>query len=196
MSVDEEEARVPPGADLERYLRELAEFVGLGEVDAVAIRESAPAVLKHEAALTGALYDHFLRFPATARFFLAPDGTPDRTRIERRKHSLARWLKETAEAALTHDFAYYLLSIGIAHSHRDHGPGGKIPPQFMVAAMSLTQTALAGIFRDELGDPERALTAAVAWNKLLLLHLNVLLIGYLLPPRPAPREPAGPRGTP
>lgn len=195
MSVEEEEARVPPGADLERYLRELAEFVGLGEADAAAIRESAPAVLKHEAALTSALYEHFLRFPATARFFLTPDGTPDRTRIERRKHSLARWLKETAEAALTHDFAYYLLAIGISHSHRDHGPGGKIPPQFMVAAMSLTQTALAGIFRDELGDPERALAAAVAWNKLLLLHLNVLLIGYLLPPRPAPREPAGPRGA-
>lgn len=190
-----DDERIPPGADLERYLRELAEFVGLGEEDAAIIRASAPAVLKHEVALTSALYDHFLRFPATARFFLGPDGAPDRTRIERRKHSLARWLKETAEAALTHDFAYYLLSIGLSHSHRDYGPGGKIPPQFMVAAMSLTQTALAGIFREELGDPERALAAAVAWNKLLLLHLNVLLIGYLLPPRTTPREPAGPRGA-
>ena len=190
-----DDERVPPGADLERYLRELAEFVGLGEADAAIIRASAPAVLKHEVALTSALYDHFLRFPATARFFLGPDGAPDRTRIERRKHSLARWLRETAEAALTHDFAYYLLSIGLAHSHRDYGPGGKIPPQFMVAAMSLTQTALAGIFREELGDPERALAAAVAWNKLLLLHLNVLLIGYLLPQSTTPREPAGPRGA-
>jgi len=133
---------------------------------------------------------HFITPPSspirfTARFFLGPDGAPDRTRIDRRKHSLARWLRETAQAALTHDFAYYLLSVGLAHSHRDHGPGGKIPPQFMVAAMSLTQTALARIFRDELGDPAAALDAAVAWNKLLLLHLNVLLIGYLLPPRKA-----------
>jgi len=178
-----DDERVPPGADLERFLRELAEFVGFDDADAAAIRASAPAVLKHEAALTSALYEHFLRFPATARFFLGPDGAPDRTRIERRKHSLARWLRETAEAALTHDFAYYLLSVGLAHSHREYGPGGKIPPQFIVAAMSLTQTALAGIFRDELGDPTRALAAAVAWNKLLLLHLNVLLLGYLLPPR-------------
>jgi hypothetical protein len=191
MSAGEEE-RVPPGADLERYLRELAEFVGLSETDAAVIRASAPAVLKHEAALTSALYEHFLRFPATARFFLGPDGAPDRTRIDRRKHSLARWLRETAQAALTHDFAYYLLSIGLAHSHRDYGPGGKIPPQFMVAAMSLTQTALAGIFRDELGDPEKALEAAVAWNKLLLLHLNVLLIGYLLPPKTTARPSAPP----
>ncbi len=180
-----DDERVPPGADLERYLRELAEFVGLDETDAAVIRASAPAVLKHEAALTSALYEHFLRFPATARFFLGEDGAPDRTRIERRKHSLARWLRETAQAALTHDFAYYLLSVGLAHSHRDYGPGGKIPPQFMVAAMSLTQTALAGIFREELADAERALTASAAWNKLLLLHLNVLLLGYLLPPPPS-----------
>ena len=190
-----EDERVPPGADLERFVRELAEFVGLDEADGAMIRASAPAILKHEVALTGALYDHFLRFPATARFFLGPDGEPDRTRIERRKHSLARWLRETAEAALTHDFSYYLLSIGIAHSHRDYGPGGKIPPQFMVAAMSLTQTALAGILRDEMGDPAQALAAAVAWNKLLLLNLNVLLLGYLLPQRATPREPAGPRGA-
>ena len=56
MSVGDEEARVPPGADLERYVRELAEFVGLDEADAAVIRQSAPAVLKHEATLTGALY--------------------------------------------------------------------------------------------------------------------------------------------
>ena len=194
MSVGDEE-RVPPGADMEGYLRGLAEFVGLDEADAAAIRASAPAVLEHEEALTTALYERFLRFPATARFFLGADGAPDGARIERRKHSLARWLRETAQAALTHEYAYYLLSMGIAHSHRDYGPGGKIPPQFMVAAMSLTQTALAGIFRDELGDAERALAASVAWNKLLLLNLNALLVGYLLPPRTTPREPTGPRGA-
>ncbi|MGH7396906.1 MAG: protoglobin domain-containing protein, partial [Candidatus Rokuibacteriota bacterium] len=81
-----DDERVPPGPDLERYVRELAEFVGLDEADAVAIRASAPAILKHEAALTTALYEHFLRFPATARFFLGPDGAPDRARIDRRKH--------------------------------------------------------------------------------------------------------------
>ena len=194
MSGDDEQL-VPPGADMQGYLRELAEFVGFDDADAAAIRASAPAVLQHEEALTTALYDHFLRFPATARFFLGSDGAPDRARIERRKHSLARWLRETAQAAVSHEYAYYLLSMGIAHSHRDYGPGGRIPPQFMVAAMSLTQTALAAIFRDEMGDPPRALAASMAWNKLLLLNLNALLVGYLLPPRTPPREPAGPRSA-
>ena len=175
--------RVHPGADMERFVREQMAFVGLGAEDIALIRRTAPLVLKHEAALTSALYEHFLKFPATVQFFLGPDGAPDRERIERRKHSLGRWLKETAEVAINEGFVYYLLGVALSHSHREYGPGGKIPPQFMVAAMSLTQTALARIFRDELGDPAAALDAAVAWNKLLLLHLNVLLIGYLLPPR-------------
>ena len=174
------EMRKHPGADMEGFIRELAAFVGFDEAAMAAVRASAPAVLKHEAALTAAVYEHFLKFPASARFFLGPDGEPDRTRIERRRHSLGRWLRESAEAALTHDFAYYLLGVGIAHSHREFGPGGKIPSQLMVATMSVAQSALAGILRAEM-PLEAALDASVAWNKLLLIHLNVFLIGYSLP---------------
>jgi len=177
------EERLHPGQDMEGYLRGLAAFVGFDDAASAAVRASAPAVLKHEAALTAAVYEHFLKFPTSARFFLGPDGTPDVTRIERRRHSLGRWLRETAEAALTHDFSYYLLGVGISHSHRGHGPGGKIPPDLMVATMSITQSALASVLRAELGSAEAALEAAVAWNKLLLIHLNAFLVPYFLPPR-------------
>jgi Protoglobin len=177
------ESRQPPGADMEGFVRQLMAFVDLGEADVALIRRTAPVVLKHERALTDALYEHFLKFPATARFFLQDDGTPDTQRLERRKHSLGRWLRDTAEAAMTHEFVYYLLSVSLSHSHRQYGPGGKVPPQFMVGAISLTQTALARIFHQELTDLQDAYEAAVVWNKLLLVHLNVLLLGYLLPPR-------------
>jgi hypothetical protein len=170
-----------PGANMEGFVRELMEFVGLGAADVAMIRQTAPLVLQHEGAITTALYEHFLQFPATARFFLKEDGSPDAQRLERRKHSLGRWLRETAEVAMTHDFVYYLLSVSLAHSHRSHGPGGKVPPQVMVGAMSLAQTALAQIFRDDFADPSQALTASVAWNKLFLVQLNVLLLGYFLP---------------
>ena len=170
---------------MEGFVREQMAFVGLTEADIETIRRTAPLVLKHEAAITEALYDHFLRFPDTAKFFVGADGAPDLPRLERRKHSLGRWLRETSEVAMTHGFVYYLLAIALSHSHREYGPGGKIPPEFMVGAMSLAQTAVAGVLRDELGDPREALEAAVAWNKLLLVHLNVFLLGYLLPPREA-----------
>jgi hypothetical protein len=168
---------------MEGFISEIMAFTGLDDADVALIRHTAPVVLKHERALTEALYDHLLKFPATASFFLKEDGTPDNQRLERRKHSLGRWLRETAEVAITHEFAYYLLSVSLAHSHRQFGPGGKVPPQFMVGAISLAQTALARIFQQELDDLQQAFEAALAWNKLMLVHLNVLLLGYFLPPR-------------
>ena len=77
---------------MEGFVRDLAAFVGFDDAAMAAVRASAPAVLKHEAALTAAVYEHFLKFPASARFFLGPDGAPDVARIERRRHSLGRWL--------------------------------------------------------------------------------------------------------
>ncbi len=175
------QSHYPPGADMQGFVRELMEFVGFTDADIAVVRRTAPALLQRERAITDALYEHFLKFPSAARFFLLPDGTPDQPRLERRKHSLGRWLRETAEAAMTHDFVYYLLAVGISHSHRSFGPGGKIPPHLMVGAMSLAQSAFARILKDELEDLSEAFEASLAWNKLLLIHLNVLLVGYFLP---------------
>src|SRR2546428_8436369 len=100
-----------------RFIQELMEFVTLSDGDVEAIRRTAPVVLEHGEAFTGALYDHFLKFEATARFFLGDDGQPDAAKLERRRHSLARWLRETAEVATTQEFSYYLLAVGLSHNH-------------------------------------------------------------------------------
>jgi hypothetical protein len=167
-----------PGTDMPRFIGEMMEFVGLGEPDVASIRRSAPFVLKHADRLTAALYEHFLAFPRSARFFLREDGSVDTERVERRKHSLTRWLRESAEVATTSEFSYYLLAVAISHSNRAQRPGGTIPPHLMIGAMSLAQSALAGVFSAEL-PPEDATAAGLAWNKLLLVHLSVLLLGYL-----------------
>ena len=170
-----------PGTDMPRFLRDMMQFVGLADDDLAAIRRSAPLVLRHERSLTSALYDHFLKFSRSAQFFLGEDGAVDDARLERRKHSLGRWLRESAEAALTQEFSYYLLSVALAHGHRGQPPGA-IPPHLMIGAMSLTQTALASVFAGELGAADAA-AASTAWNKLLLVQLSVFVLAYL-PPRP------------
>ena len=179
-----EDASYLPATDMPRFMREMLEFVDLEEADVAAIRRSAPIVLGQAERLAAALYERFLAFPRSAQFFLRPDGAVDVERLERRKHSLTRWLKETAEAATTHEFSYYLLSVGLSHSHRAQGPGGTIPPHLMVGAMSLVQSALARLFDGEL-ERQEAVAATVAWNKLLQVNLSVLLLGYL-PPRRIP----------
>src|SRR5439155_16921198 len=98
-----------PGAYMPRFIGEMMEFVGLGEADVAVIRRSAPVVLRRGDELTTALYEHFLKFPRSALFFLRDDGSVDAERVERRKHSLTRWLRETAEVASSSEFSYYLL---------------------------------------------------------------------------------------
>ena len=75
---------------------------------------------------------------------------------------------------MTHEFVYYLLSVSLSHSHRQYGRW---------------QSATAVHGRGDELDTERAGTdfsararrppgrfeAALVWNKLLLVHLNVLL---------------------
>jgi hypothetical protein len=176
------EAGYLPGTDMPRFVRDMMEFVGLGEDDVAAIHRSAPIVLGSAEQLTTALYEHFLKFSRSARFFLRPDGQVDTERLERRKHSLARWLREIADVATSSEFSYYLLAVGLSHSHRAHGPGGTVPPHLMVGAMSRTQTALVELFDAGLPRAE-ASAAAAAWSKLLMVNLSVLLLGYV-PPRP------------
>lgn len=88
---------------------------------------------------------------------------------------------EFVDVATTLEFSYYLPAVGPSHSHRAHRPGGAVPPHFVVGAMSLAQAALARVVQAELAEPQAALEASRAGNKLPLVHLAVLLLGCLPP---------------
>src|SRR2546425_12013592 len=68
-----------PATDMPRFIRDMMEFVELTERDVVAIRGSAPIVLRHAEALTVALYERFLALPRSARFFLREEERRHRT---------------------------------------------------------------------------------------------------------------------
>lgn len=162
-------------------LRQLAEFVGLDQSELDLIKSTSDAVLKHTEALTAAVYDNFLRFPETRRFFLEAGGEVDETRLERRKHSLARWLRGSIDFKIDNDYPIRVLATGVVHSHppshRAHL--GSIPSRFMIASMSFIQTALADVLLEEMEDQSAALRASVAWNKMLMLQLDILMAGYV-----------------
>ncbi|PKB73734.1 MAG: hypothetical protein BZY75_00365 [SAR202 cluster bacterium Io17-Chloro-G7] len=169
-------------------MREVAEFVGLGPAELAVIRATAPVVLEHGEELTAAVYDHFLKFTDSRRFFLAEDGEVDEPKLERRKHSLLRWLKGSIDFKLDEDYPIRVLATGIVHSHpplhRAHL--GSIPSRYMVATISYIQTALNDIFFKEYDTAEEADRASVAWSKLLMVQLDVLLAGYM---NDTPTEP-------
>ena len=171
-------------------LKELADFVGLSQEELDLIRETSAPILEHADELTAKVYDNFLRFPETRKFFLEPDGEVDEERLTRRKHSLARWLRGSIDFKIDEDYPIRVLATGIVHSHppshRAHL--GSVPSRYMVASMSFIQTRVAEILEEGLEDPRLTLKAAVAWNKMLMLQLDILLAGYVneTPNPPAP----------
>ncbi len=170
----------------------MADFVGLTDEDLALVRETGPILLARADALTSAVYDHFLQFPATARFFLTPEGEIDQSRLDRRKHSLARWLRNSIDFQLDEQFPVFLLAMGVVHSNPslERGYLGSVPARFMIGTMSFAQSAIAATLTEDMDDPVRVLRASTAWNKVLMLQLDVLLAGYVTETPTAPTDPA------
>ena len=175
-------------------MKEVAEFVGLGSAELEVVQATGPLVLEHGEELTAAVYDNFLKFPQARKFFLTGEGLVDEERLDKRKHTLLRWLRGSIDFKIDADYPIRLLATGIVHSHppthRAHL--GSIPSRYMVGTISFVQTALNQLFQQEMSDPGQAMRASLAWNKLLMIQLDILLAGYLTE---TPTEPAE-HGTP
>ena len=169
-------------------LREIAEFIGFDQADLDLVQATADVVLENADWLTATVYDNFLDNPETRKFFVNRQGEVDETRLDRRKHTLARWLRGSIGFKLDQDYPIRALATGIVHSnppsHRAHL--GSIPARFMIGTMSFIQTAMSNLFLDQLDDPAQAMRASIAWNKLLMLQLDIMLAGYM---EETPTEP-------
>ena len=172
---------MPQIVDWPARMKEVAEFVGLGSAELEAVQATAPVVLAHAEELTASVYDHFINFPGSRRFFLDADGTVDLEKLERRKKSLLRWLRGSLDFKIDHDYPIRVLATGIVHSHppshRAHL--GSIPSRYMVGTISFIQSALANLFCQAIPDRGQAAQASIAWSKLLMVQLDILLAGYV-----------------
>ena len=174
-------------------MRQMADFVGLTDDDLELLRASGPLLIDRADDLAAAVYEHFLSYPATARYFLTRDGEVNETRLTRRKHSLARWLRNSIEFRVDEQFPVFLLAVGVVHSNPPAPAGrhGSVPARFMTGTISFIQTQIASTLAEEMDDPAQAMRTAIAWNKMLMLQLDVLLAGYVTE-TPAPPRPDAP----
>ena len=177
------------GRKMDLHLLQMAEFIGFTEEDAQLIRSTGPTVIARADEVTKVVYDHFLEQPGTHDFFRKPDGSIDEERVENRRKGLARWLARTADAKLDYSFAWHMVAMGISHSHRMQKPMGRVPGPFMVGTMSFVQTTVSTILLEDLEDKDLATRAGIAWNKLLMLELDLLLTGYYSATPPPDQAP-------
>jgi hypothetical protein len=123
------------------------------------------------------VYEHLLGFPETAVFFQTPDGLRDREHIARRVESLRRWLC-SVDGPLDEDAAARITDIGRAHTARGGDPAVRVRARYLLMTISCVQTAVTSVLAEQLRDTDELAATVAAWNKALMIHLDLFLAAY------------------
>ena len=158
-------------------LQSTRDLVGYTAQDEVRVRATGDLLLPHADVIAGAVYDYLLSHPETAVHFTQADGRPDRDHLMIRTESLAVWLKRAITDPLDEPLSGYLAGIGRAHTRRD-GSAARVHGRYLLATMSFVQTALVGLLDPAIPDRADLLATIAAWNKLLMIHLDLFLAVY------------------
>lgn len=167
--------------DWSARFQEMIDFVGLSEEDRQLIKDSGPLVMKHARSLTTEIYDRLLAYPEARQFFVTDDDEPDEKRIEDNRQTMISWLRASTTAPLNEGFVRYLVAISQMHVNIPiHRPSlGPVAPRYVIGSISYYQTELADLLHREMADAALATRTSVAWNKWLMVGMELLLADYL-----------------
>lgn len=162
------------------YLSSMTEFVGFGLEDGEAIRQTRPILEKYLPEIIGDFYAHLLRYPPTRKFFLKKDGSVDEEYLElRMRHQTNFWLR-LCQGQLDADLARFMDYVGRAHTALGADPRIYIAERYVTGQVGFMAHAIARAISQELHkeDQDFELRALEAWNKLLMIVLEMLARAY------------------
>ncbi len=167
-------------ADAGRYFTHMAEFIGFTTADAEAIRQSKPIIVKHLPDIVAKFYSHLMRYPPTRAFFLKKDGSVDSEYLELRMRHLTNFWLRTADGVFDDDYARYVDYVGRAHTSRGADPHIYIAERYVIGQVGMVQHAISEALTRELrdGDQEFEFRASEAWDKLMMVILELLARAY------------------
>ncbi len=166
--------------DSGQYFRYMAEFTGFTEADAEIVKKTKPIIEKHLPDIITKFYSHLLRYPPTRKFFLKKDGSIDHEYLELRMRHLANFWLRTADGVFDDDYARYVDYVGRAHTSRGADPKIYIAERYVIGQVGVVQHAISEVLSRDLrgDDPEFEFQAVEAWDKLMMVILELLARAY------------------
>jgi nitrite reductase/ring-hydroxylating ferredoxin subunit len=176
-----QEDKISRGAeDSCRYFRYMAEYVGFGEAEVEAIRESRYIIEKYIPEVVSKFYAQLLRYPPTRKYFLRKDGSLDQDYLQLRMKHLGNFWRRTASGVYDDDYARYVDYVGRGHTSRGADPNIYIPDRYVIGQVGFMQNAIIEAISKELHeiDPDWEVRALRAWNLLMMVILEMLSRAY------------------
>lgn len=160
----------------EEEWQRLREFVALGPADFQAMLETVEVLFKRGHELVVGTYDYLLNHNETAAI-LGWERRADPEHLAERRRFFTIWLARTLGLDLSDDFARYLFRAGQLHA--GHGPRQThVPEIYVIGSISLVQATFARFMVEEMPGAAVVPTALAGWNKLLTMHLHLMLAGF------------------
>ncbi|MDH3676007.1 MAG: protoglobin domain-containing protein [Anaerolineae bacterium] len=161
-----------PEEDWER----MRQFLDLGQADLEAMLETIEVLLQRGHELVVGNYDYLLRNHETAAI-LGWERGADPEHLAERRRFFAVWLARTLGLDFSDDFARYLFRAGQLHA--GHGPRQThVPELYVTGAISLVNATFARFLSEDMPGSAVVPAALAGWNKVLSLHLQMMLSGY------------------
>lgn len=167
-------------ADAGPFFGYIADFVGFTDEDASTIRETRFIIEKYIPKIVADFYAQLLRFPATRQLFQKPDGSIDQDYLEMRMQHQANFWRRAASGQYEEDFARFVDYVGRSHTSNGADPSIYIPERYVIGMIGFVQQRVTEALENELGEVDRDLQSRgiKAWNKLLMVVLNMLSRSY------------------
>jgi molybdopterin converting factor small subunit len=154
----------------------LREFLDLGRADIEAMLQTVEPLFKRGQELVVGNYDYLLHHHETAAILGWERGVDPEHLAERRRFFTV-WLARTLGLDFSDDFARYLFRAGQLHA--GHGPRQThVPELYVTGAISLVNATFARFLAEEMPGAAVIPAALTGWNKVLSMHLHMMLSGY------------------
>ncbi|MCB9003852.1 MAG: hypothetical protein H6664_05715 [Ardenticatenaceae bacterium] len=154
----------------------LRQFLSLGQDDITAMLTTVEPLFRRGHELVVGTYDYLLANHDTA-VILGWESGVDESHLAERRRFFTVWLARTLGLDFSHDFARYLFRAGQIHAA--HGPRRiHVPDVYVTGSISLMHAGFARILNEEMPGHPAIAAALTGWNKVLTLHLHMMLLGY------------------
>ncbi len=161
-----------PGEDWDNLLA----FLNFSDDEKKAMRSAVEPLLKHSQQFVISNYKYLAEFPETAVILVWESGV-DESHLAERRQFFAVWIGRLLGMDFSHELADYLFLAG--QKHAGHGPRHvHVPPVYITGAVSHTIAWIADVLSKEQPGSLTSPLAIAGFQKLLSLHLQMMLNGY------------------
>ena len=162
--------------DPEEEWDRLQQFLNLNPGDFEAMLATVEPLFRRGHELVVGTYDYLLANHETAAILGWEKGA-DPVHLSERRRFFTVWLARTLGLDLSHEFARYLFRAGQIHAA--HGPRQiHVPEMYVTGSISLVNATFARFLSEEMAGDPIVPPALAGWNKILSLHLHMMLLGY------------------